>query len=131
MQSLFTIFAGHIIVHAAQILTENNKQTTGTQTVVWKSHLIEDFQQDESLGNPAYDRSQVLLAGHSRFGTVKIPQCHSRCGMIKIPPCSEVTGAKHWPKICSPSLVMVIRVGYQYLVSMPYQGLVLKLQNYW
>jgi hypothetical protein len=27
-----------IIVHAAQILTENNKQMTGTQTVVWKSH---------------------------------------------------------------------------------------------
>ncbi|XP_056020027.1 HEAT repeat-containing protein 1-like isoform X2 [Ostrea edulis] len=28
MQSLFTIFAGHIIVHAAQILTDNNKQMT-------------------------------------------------------------------------------------------------------
>ncbi|XP_062578566.1 HEAT repeat-containing protein 1-like [Saccostrea cucullata] len=29
MQSLFTIFAGHIIVHAAQILKDNNKEMTG------------------------------------------------------------------------------------------------------
>lgn len=29
MQSLFTIFAGHIVVHAAQVLRDNNKQITG------------------------------------------------------------------------------------------------------
>lgn len=29
MQSLFTIFASHIVVHAAQVLKDNNKQITG------------------------------------------------------------------------------------------------------
>lgn len=39
MQSLFTIFASHIVVHAAQVLKDNNKQITGN-IPIWFPQLF-------------------------------------------------------------------------------------------
>lgn len=39
MQSLFTIFASHIVVHAAQVFKDNNKQITGN-IPIWFPQLF-------------------------------------------------------------------------------------------
>lgn len=39
MQSLFTIFASHIVVHAAQVLKDNNKQITGNIPIWFPQHF--------------------------------------------------------------------------------------------
>jgi hypothetical protein len=69
------------------------------------------------LGSIFCSRSAVLISIYLKHttkwggpsdetGKTEAP-CHSRCGMIKIPPCSNALSAKHRPKFCSSSPVMV------------------------